>query len=171
MVISEFGLCESVFPWGNKASEKIFLDKIGIYRRNGINGCIYFCLNDYRTQMGEDGKGALRYRIFGAVDLYGKKKTSYEAVKRECAPVEMLYFGQEKDMLHIKLEVREHLPAYEINGYYLMVSAIGEAPVYEKIPRAKPGEILELNIQWNSEKVPLLKIYRPTGDEILSAQL
>ena len=52
-----------------------------------------------------------------------------------------------------------------------MVSAIGEAPVYEKIPRAKPGEILELNIQWNSEKVPLLKIYRPTGDEILSAQL
>ena len=92
-------------------------------------------------------------------------------MKRECAPVEMLYFGQEKDMLHIKLEVREHLPAYEINGYYLMVSAIGEAPVYEKIPRAKPGEILELNIQWNSEKVPLLKIYRPTGDEILSAQL
>ena len=63
------------------------------------------------------------------------------------------------------------MPAYEINGYYLMVSAIGEAPVYEKIPRAKPGEILELNIQWNSEKVPLLKIYRPTGDEILSAQL
>lgn len=171
MVISEFGLCESVFPWGNQESEKIFLDKIGIYRKNGVNCCIYFCLNDYRTQMGEDGKGALKHRVFGAVDLFGRKKPSYEAVKRECAPVEVLDFQKEGEILHVVLRVREHLPAYQVDGYYLMISAVGEAPAYAEVPTAVPGEVVELNVPWNKEKTPILKIYRPTGDEVLTVRL
>lgn len=171
MVISEFGLCESVFPWGNTASEEIFLDKLDIYRKNGVNGCIYFCLNDYRTQMGEDGIGALQHRIFGTVDLFGKKKPSYETVKREYAPVEVLNFDRKENLFHIVLRVREHLPAYQIDRYYLMLFATGVVPGYAEVPTAIPGEVVELKVPWNYEKTPLLKIYRPTGDEILSVRL
>lgn len=87
MLISEFGLCEPVFPGGDRRREELFREKVKIYRENGIDGFIYFCLNDYRTQMGEAGEGRFRERVHGSTDFYGNPKPSYYAVREECSPV------------------------------------------------------------------------------------
>ena len=71
IVISEFGLCEPAFAGGDPRRTEIFLEKMKIYRELGINGIIWFCLNDYRTQMGEEGEGRLRRRVHGSADIYG----------------------------------------------------------------------------------------------------
>ena len=50
IVISEFGLCEPAFAGGDPRRTEIFLEKMKIYRELGINGIIWFCLNDYRPR-------------------------------------------------------------------------------------------------------------------------
>lgn len=83
MVISEFGLCEPAFPGGDERRARILKDRVEIYKKMpNIIGYIWFSLNDYRTQCGEDGEGKRRQRIHGSADLYGEKKPSYEILAR-----------------------------------------------------------------------------------------
>lgn len=81
IVITEFGLCEPFFKGGDPRRIKIYQQKIDYYRHYGFAGWVYFCLNDYRTHVGETGEGRLRQRIHGSTDLIGDKKPSYEFIK------------------------------------------------------------------------------------------
>lgn len=54
---------------------------LALYEKLGFVGWVFFCLNDHRTHVGETGKGILKQRIHGSVDIYGIKKPSYEFVK------------------------------------------------------------------------------------------
>lgn len=54
---------------------------LALYEKLGFVGWVFFCLNDYRTHVGETGKGVLKQRIHGSVDIYGIKKPSYEFAK------------------------------------------------------------------------------------------
>ena len=160
VVPSEFGLCEPAFSGGDARREQIFLEKMEAYRQHEeIAGTIYFCLNDYRTQMGEDGKGKLRQRIHGSTGLTGEKKPSYYTVQRECAP----FLAEQKDG-EIRLTCRRDLPCYEMRGYYLETET-DTGKIRTEIPNLKPGE------GWTAPKtsgeVKAFRIFRPNGDRAL----
>ena len=153
---SEFGLCEPAFSGGDPAREKIFLEKMDCYRpKTQIAGTVYFCLNDYRTHMGEEGDGKLRRRVHGSAGLKGEKKPSYDTVKREHSPLTARW--TEKGLL---LTCREDLPRYAVQGYSLQTA---EARI--DIPDLLPGESWLCEILRPGEPA---RVCRPTGDEVIT---
>lgn len=157
MVPSEFGLCEPHWKGGDKRRAQIFLEKMEAYRHfPGIAGTINFCLNDYRTQMGEEGEGKLKKRIHGSTDLCGEPKPSYWVVQRECAP-----FIVEWEEGRLLVTCRKDLPCHEIKGYYgEILNETGAARTSVKIPDLKPGETWEITVESGNK----IAIYRPNGD-------
>ena len=130
-ISSEFGLCEPAFSGGDAARERIFLEKLTSYRpKEQIVGTVYFCLNDYRTQMGEEGDGRFRRRVHGSAGLKGEKKPSYFTVKREYSPL-----IARRTANGLLLVCRNDLPRYTVRGYVLRTAA-GEL----LIPDLLPGE-------------------------------
>lgn len=154
---SEFGLCEPAFEGGDERRNQIFLDKIRCYRKYpAICGTVYFCLNDYRTQMGEDGEGKMRKRIHGSADLVGTPKPSCRTVQREYSPLTVAW---KDDTLTIVC--RDDLPCYTVKGY--MLEAGGRCIA---LPDLKPGE------RWSSSMpggsgAGEIRIYRPNKERVL----
>ena len=152
---SEFGLCEPAFSGGDPRREEIFLQKMACYRAlPQIAGTVYFCLNDYRTHMGEEGEGRMKRRVHGSADLYGHPKPSYYTVQREYAPLQA-----ERTESGVRLTCKQDLPAYSVCGYVLKN---GDKSV--PIPDLRPGE------SWTCEG-PVQKeacILRLSGDFVLN---
>jgi beta-glucuronidase len=158
---AEFGLCEPAWPGGDKRREEIFLEKMDCYRKYpSIAGTIYFCLNDYRTQVGEDGRGKMKQRIHGSTDLYGQPKASYYVVKKEYAPVII-----ERKQSAIYLTCRNDLPSYEVRGYYIQLEKVGGELKRVDVPNLRPGE--SWSVDGIFQESDVLRIYRPNGDEVL----
>lgn len=191
IVISEFGLCEPAFAGGDPRRAEIFLEKMNIYRELGVNGIIWFCLNDYRTQMGEEGEGRLRRRVHGSVDLYGNPKPSYETVKNACAPlyirsVTLLNNREESEedskntadrsksqrKLQLVIANKTALPCYEACGYHLAgFNSIGSRICQIELDTLKPGETQTVVLPNIKESLSRLVIERPDGSESISYQL
>lgn len=153
MIPAEFGLCEPAFAGGDARREAIFLEKMAQYRTiPNIVGTIYFCLNDYRTHMGEDGDGRLRRRVHGSTDWFGVPKPSYETVRRECSPLvaEAVPEG-------LRLTCRDTLPRYTVQGYVL---CRGDETI--PVPTLRPGESWLCTAVQGTD----FAVLRPTGDRI-----
>ncbi len=149
IVISEFGVCEPAFPGGDAARIENLVRKMEVYRRYPqIGGTIHFSLNDYRTQMGEEGTGKMRRRVHGSTDIYGAEKPSYAVLRKESSP---LVVEEKEDSL--LLTCRADLPCYAVKGYVLQAG--GERRL---IPDLQPGETTE--IAWNGRPYT---ISRPNG--------
>jgi len=59
----------------------ILSTRLTLYKKiENIKGYVWFSLNDYRTQMGEDGEGRFCQRIHGSTDIYGNEKPSYKVL-------------------------------------------------------------------------------------------
>lgn len=158
MIMSEFGLCEPAFSGGDERRDKIFLEKMDTYRKFPlIAGTIYFCLNDYRTQIGETGEGRMKRRIHGSTGLCGEPKPSYWSVVRECAPFRM----EVKDG-EVRIRCMDSLPCYGMKGYSLEYSLKHslEGERFITLPEMKPGESIALKIP---DEAAQIKVYRPTG--------
>ena len=159
VVPSEFGLCEPAFSGGDARRNEIFLEKMTCYRKYpNIAGTIYFCLNDYRTQMGEEGEGKFCQRVHGSTDLCGNPKPSYYTVSEECAPVIL-----EKEGSQIKITCRNNLPSYTVQGYSLLVLD-KENKKEIRIPKLLPG------MSWTTilEKGDVtVRIVRPNGEVVV----
>lgn len=157
VVPSEFGLCEPAFSGGDKRREQIFLEKMTAYRcYKEVAGTIYFCLNDYRTQMGEEGEGKFRRRVHGSADLTGIPKPSYWVVQRECAPFVICQDGG-----FLSIHCREDLPGYEMRGYYgIIENADGTEEEIVKIPNLCPGECFRVRVSPKAK----IAVYRKNGD-------
>lgn len=159
MVPSEFGLCEPAFSGGDARRNEIFLEKMTCYRKYpNIAGTIYFCLNDYRTQMGEEGEGKFCQRVHGSTDLCGNPKPSYYTVSEECAPAIL-----EKEGSQIKITCRNNLPSYTVQGYSLLVLD-KENKKEIRIPKLLPG------MSWTTilEKGDVtVQIVRPNGEIVI----
>ena len=159
MVPSEFGLCEPAFSGGDARRNEIFLEKMTCYRKYpNIAGTIYFCLNDYRTQMGEEGEGKFCQRVHGSTDLCGNPKPSYYTVSEECAPAIL-----EKEGSQIKITCRNNLPRYTVQGYSLLVLD-KENKKEIRIPKLLPG------MSWTTilEKGDVtVQIVRPNGEIVI----
>ena len=174
MVISEFGLCEPAFAGGDPRREQIFLEKMKIYRELGISGIIWFCLNDYRTQMGEEGEGRLRRRVHGSADLYGNPKPSYETVKRECAPlyissIKAVNTDERTSGVEIVIANKNALPCYETKGYHLAgFDGAGCLISYTTLEPLKPGEMQKIFLADDQSQLARIAIQRPNGTESIS---
>ena len=178
MVISEFGLCEPAFAGGDPRREQIFMEKMKIYREFGISGIIWFCLNDYRTQMGEEGEGRLRRRVHGSADLYGNPKPSYETVKRECAPLYISSINAVKtddnsdertSGVEIVIANKNALPCYEAKGYHLAgFDGAGCLISYTTLKPLKPGETQKIFLADAQSQLARIAIQRPNGAESIS---
>lgn len=157
LVSSEFGLCEPSFAGGDARRIEIFLEKMTAYRQYpGMAGTINFCLNDYRTQIGEDSTGKLRRRIHGSTDLWGELKPSYDVVRRECAP-----FIIKRENHQRIIECRNDLPSYQMKGYWIEeINADGEVDRKLQIPDLCPGESWTFECKEDKE----VTIFRKTGD-------
>lgn len=157
LVISEFGLCEPAFPGGEERRTSLFLEKMDVYRSYPeVAGIINFCLNDYRTQMGEEGEGKMRRRIHGSTDIYGNPKPSYWVVQRECAP--FCIFWEEKGC---RVICRNDLPSYSIYGYSFRFADIkGMETAVHTVDCLRPGEEIFLE----APEAESVMVYRGNGD-------
>jgi beta-glucuronidase len=120
LVISEYGWCECQprIPPGDENRVGIINGHTEVYREfPHIAGAIYFDYNDYRTQMGDKGTGALLQRVHGVVDLYADRKPSFAALRGQASPIGKLTLDGSGADFSLQIETRRELPAYVLRGY------------------------------------------------------
>lgn len=157
LVMSEFGLCEPAFLGGDRRRIEVFKEKMDLYRKfPQIAGIINFCLNDYRTQFGEEGRGVLRRRVHGSTDIFGEAKPSYYVVQTECSPIEVEFLTDE-----LRIRVKSDLPSYKIMGYKVIIINEREMDgIAYEIPTLDLGESYSIKLESRPYKV---QVFRPTG--------
>lgn len=163
MTISEWGLCEPAHKGGDPRRIKEMVEQLKIYgSKDYVAGAIYFCLNDYRTHMGEDFTYNYPQRVHGVVDIHLKPKPSYEVLKTVSSPVEFVSFSKKNNKVQIRLKGKTGLPSYIVRNYYILS---GNTKI--TIPELRPGEVQTIAIPTAKE----IQIYRPNGFEVLRIKL
>ncbi len=174
IVISEYGYCACTAdrPEGDgHRIEVLQTHDAAIRSKDFVGGAIFFCYNDYRTQVGDRGIGPLQHRAHGVVDVYGARKPSYPILRQESSPVESLTIENQLNKFHLLLKTRSTLPAYTLRGYKLLGAfyAQGDIPVElqtVEVPELAPGEDVQLDLAFTQAEVPLrvqFDVRRPTG--------
>ncbi|WP_340402022.1 glycoside hydrolase family 2 TIM barrel-domain containing protein [Paenibacillus sp. FSL H8-0079] len=176
LVVAEYGLCEPAFEGGDERRTQILVENTREYRKHpAIAALIYFSLNDYRTQMGEEGEGRLRQRVHGSMSLDGTPKPSYEALRRLASPINLnVELVKEKAQVVVTVENRNDIPCYRISGYTIKLVNPHGYCITEHIPDLSPGEqhMFYFNdISENRWNELVLDIIRPTGFSVSSDSL
>ncbi len=164
LTISEWGICEPVFNGGDPRRAKEMIQLINIYASKPfIAGAIYFCLNDYRTQMGEDFAYSYPQRVHGVCDIKLNPKPSYDTLKHVCSPIMVKKLSQKEGKISITLAGKPGLPNYTVRNYSIVA---GNKKV--QIIELKPGEEKTFEIKTNSKEI---RIFRTTGFEVMHLKL
>lgn len=119
LMISEFGLCEPE-NWGD--DELRLSDIIYYYAVYGtkphIAGVIYFCVNDYRTQMGGGLFDFHNSRVHGVYDFYGVAKPSAAVLRQMNCPLEIPGLNRNKqNQIAVTLVSSLSFPSYTLKGF------------------------------------------------------
>jgi beta-glucuronidase len=179
IIVSEYGFCACTPERREGDGRRIEILKThnAVYRAQpAVAGLIFFCYNDYRTHVGDRGKGVLKQRVHGVVDLYGAKKPSHAVLLDESSPVEALDVSSDGNALKATLRTRERLPAYTLTGYrlrWVVYSAEGY-PVEQheaELPDMAPGSVdtISLGIGQPLPARVQVDVVRPTGFSARSA--
>jgi beta-galactosidase len=178
IVVSEYGYCACApdRPEGDEKRMEILRSHTAAIRsKDFVAGAIFFCYNDYRTQMGDRGVGPLQQRVHGVVDLYGAQKLSYELLRRESSPIESLTVHHQVNkfqvLIQVLIKVRRDLPAYTLIGYKLrgLFFGAGNIPVERQevnIPDDPPGGETKLQLVFTQPDPPVrvqIDVLRPTS--------
>ena len=164
LTISEFSLCEPAFKGGDVRRAKEMTQSIRIYSSKPfIAGAIYFCLNDYRTHMGEDTIFSYPQRIAGVCDINLNPKPSYDTLKILCSPVEIKNIFRKDDKLIITLYAKNGLPGYIMRNYSIIAG--NETAMINEL---KPGEEKVFEIKSDAKEI---RIIRPTGFEVIKEKV
>lgn len=138
LFITESGLCEPAFTGGDPRRIDDMLYHIKQWQSfDFVCGYIYFCLQDYRTQMGEEGLGKYRVRRHGVTHCDLTPKPSYYVLRQLMSPVDVIEVApanakkndgslagqydvddQNRDA-QICLQVKNTIPSYTLRGYLL----------------------------------------------------
>jgi len=120
--------------------------------------------------VGDRGAGALKQRVHGVVDVYGSRKPSWEELRREASPLEVLEVSGKIGELHIRLETRAAVPSYTLRGYKLrtLVYGYGGIPVerYETaLDDLAPGAAASRVVKFTETRPAEVRVdlLRPTG--------
>ncbi len=170
LIIAEFGLCEPKFSGGDQRRSLLFKNKMDLYRKfPEIGGIINFCLNDYRTQMGEEGKGMLKRRVHGSTDIFGEPKPSYYIVREDCSPLKIVQIDFSADICTLTLQAADKLPSYLVEHYYIRVLDQNGAECSKvQIPALTPADTCKLSFAFH--RGHSLQICRPNGFTVLTYQ-
>lgn len=124
VVVAEYGLCEPVYEGGDPRRTAILMHKTELYRQYPqFAALIFFSLNDYRTQMGEDGQGRWKQRVHGVVDVHNRVKPSFAALREISSPLLLTEApARTGTELEVTLKCRKDIPSYAVRGYYVRVS-------------------------------------------------
>jgi beta-glucuronidase len=135
-------------------------------KRDYIMGCIYFCLNDYRTHMGEEGVGRFKARVHGISDLYLKKKPSYYVFKQLASPIEIISVKKVSDRkIIVELRNKNSLPTYTISGYKLEWKSVTGAQKEQALPLMKPGDQVKVELNDMGDRC-LFDLIAPAGYKV-----
>jgi len=174
VVISEYGYCACTAdrPENDKKRIEVLRSHNAVFRsKDFVAGAIFFCYNDYRTHVGDRGVGGLKQRVHGVVDLCGAQKGSYDVLREESSPVELLRVEKHSTAFRVRLKIRHELPTYVLRGYRLTGTLYGQGniPVERQeveLPDVTPGGETAVDLSF-AQSDPLLhikfEVLRPTG--------
>ncbi|UWZ86799.1 glycoside hydrolase family 2 protein [Occallatibacter riparius] len=181
IVVSEYGWCECQPKMAPGDENRVFIvnSHTEVFRKfPEIAGAIYFDYNDYRTLVGDKGVGAMRQRVHGVVDLYGKRKPSFDALRLQASPVEsagLRNSGEGK--YEFDMRTREQLPGYTLRGYWLRWLAYGydDLPMdggRTQLPDLHPGSshTLEFSSSVKSIRKVVVDLVRPNGFSAITVE-
>jgi beta-glucuronidase len=167
LLVTEAGLCEPQNVGGDARRIVDMTYHYDLWAKNDfIFGCIYFCLNDYRTHFGESGKGRYQQRIHGLTDQWFGKKPSYAVYKSLAAPVyfEWLQPSAKGTEADVSIAVKNSLPAYTLRNYRLVWKNASGTIRELLLPDLKPGEKYKTVITGLSpNEKPFVQVVRPNG--------
>lgn len=181
LFITEGGLCEPAFTGGDERRVDDMIYHIKEWqKRDFIPAYVYFCVSDYRTQMGEEGLGKWRIRRHGVAKSDLTPKASYYMLRQLMSPLEVVEVlpansrkvgdslaGQvvvdetDKDV-RIGLSVKNTIPSYVLRGYRLeYVDGNGNSHS-DVLPDMLPGQTYTVVVKNINEKYAF-KVVRPNG--------
>ncbi len=185
LLITEAGLCEPAFTGGDGRRIDDMIYHIKEWQKAAfIPGYIYFCVQDYRTQMGEEGLGKWRIRRHGVTKVDLTPKPSYYVMRQLMSPIEITEVypansrktgdalaGQieidatDRDAA-ITLTVKNSIPSYTLRGYILRCKDSNGKEQTIALPDMEPGKsypfvLKNINAQYAFE------IQRPDGYQVI----
>jgi beta-glucuronidase len=173
IVISEYGYCACTpdRPEGDNRRVEVLRDHTRVCREaKNVGGLIFFCYNDYRTHIGDQGTGVMKQRIHGVVDLLGNRKLSYPALREESSPIESLHCSGNPNSFTLTLRTRDSVPAYKLTGYKVRGILYGFAGIpvecrEASLPVLTPGQLVTIPIQFKEKGATRVEFdaMRPTG--------
>ncbi|WP_205510034.1 glycoside hydrolase family 2 protein [Longitalea arenae] len=169
LLITENGLCEPRFAGGDlRRIEDMTYHYNEWARRKYIAGCIYFCLNDYRTHMGEDGSANYKARIHGITDLYFKKKSSYHVFKQLASPIVITNTKKlNETTVQVSLKNKDQLPSYTVRDFTIVWPGTEGQRLSQKLPTLKPGESATITLAGMHARANF-DICTPAGYRVIS---
>ncbi len=178
IVISEYGYCACTpdRPEGDAKRIEVLRVHTQVCRDTEyVGGLIFFCYNDYRTHIGDQGKGVMKQRVHGVVDLLGGRKPSFSVLRDESSPVEALEWSGEPSSFSVNMRTRKSVPAYRLTNYKLRGTLYGrgDIPLEQQevsLPLLTPGQSFSIPLRFtipNAERVEF-DVIRPTGFSVLS---
>lgn len=190
VVVSEYGLCECdpKNPSGDERRIEILRTHTDLYRNApNVAGAIFFDYNDYRTHIGDKGQGSFQQRVHGVVDLFGSRKPSWEALRRESSPIKAIQLSpprraQSLSSVQIDIQTRSlenDMPAYTLRNYLLIWIVYNQSnqPVAtgkRMLPDLNPGSRFTDRLEWQAfedETKLWVEVFRPTGYSVHDAIL
>ena len=180
IVISEYGYCACTAdrPENDPRRIEILRTHNAVFRDYPwVAGLIFFDYNDYRTHIGDKGRGVLKQRVHGVVDVFGARKPSFDVLRKESSPVGHLEIKAGGRAFVAVVRTRPDLPAYTLRGYKLRWTAYGNGDIpLERgeiaLPDLVPGSVSETPFgpQGPDAGRWLVEIVRPTGFSVASVR-
>ncbi|MDN3670356.1 glycoside hydrolase family 2 TIM barrel-domain containing protein [Echinicola jeungdonensis] len=164
LLITENGLCEPAMTGGDARRIDDMIFHIKEWSSHPwIMGYIYFSLNDYRTQMGEEGFGKYKIRRHGITDISLNRKPSFSVLKQLASPINITKVQRETDTsAAIALEVKASIPSYTLRGYILEYKNSERKLITIELPDLAPGDTYDTILE-NINPQFQFKVLRPTG--------
>ena len=186
LLITEAGLCEPAFTGGDaRRIDEMFYHIHEWQKRDFIPGYIYFCLQDYRTQMGEEGYGKNRIRRHGVTTTDFKLKPSYHVLRQIMSPIDITEVmpansAKTGDALAGQIEVnatdhdarvvitvRNSIPSYTLRGYTLRFNNADGKEQTVTLPEMKPGTSHPVVLRNINDRYAF-SIFRPDGTCVMT---
>ncbi len=182
VVISEYGYCActSDRPEGDARRIGILKSHDAVFRDYPwVSGLIFFDYNDYRTHIGDKGRGVLKQRVHGVVDVFGTRKPSYDVLRRESSPVESVALRRgDGGQIVAAIRARATVPSYTLRGYAARWLVYGDAGIPVETHQAAladlpPGASIEVSYRPGTAAARRVRldVMRPTGFSAADAEL
>lgn len=186
LFITEYGLCEPAFTGGDRRRTDDMLYHITEWcKADYVTGYIYFSLEDYRTQGGEEGILNHRIRRHGITDCRHRPKPSYYILRDLMCPVEVDKVHPSADVpadapqaatwradrnyrtLTVGIKVKNTIPSYILRNYSIKYTDADGRQQHIALPVMEPGQRYDIALP-NINHSFKFDVCRPDGRACLN---